>query len=179
MRHDLSRQRRRREKPLHPISLRGLQLLFRCCRYRPRLYPSSLLLLPRRSLRGTMSAPTRLLTRPIVHHSPMRHVGSRFVDWAIATTAQPASRITRSQLTRLQRQRPDRYPGLWVVMIGAMLFGFSAISAKAEQPPAEGCRAASKIEYDSAKRKYLLRNRFGMYTRTGRVWRRHYWYCHL
>ena len=50
-------------------------------------------------------------------------------------------------------------------------------SAHAVQPPSEGCRAASKIEYDSAKKQYLLRNRFGFYVRNGRIWRRHYWYC--
>jgi hypothetical protein len=51
--------------------------------------------------------------------------------------------------------------------------------AQAVQPPAEYCRAASKIEYDSAKKHFLLRNRFGAYVRTGRLWRRHYWYCPL
>lgn len=50
-------------------------------------------------------------------------------------------------------------------------------SAQAVQPPADHCRAASKIEYDSAKKQFLLRNRFGAYVRTGRIWRRHYWYC--
>jgi hypothetical protein len=52
-------------------------------------------------------------------------------------------------------------------------------SAIAVQPPSEHCRAASKIEYDSAKKQFLLRNRFGAYVRTGRIWRRHYWYCQL
>jgi hypothetical protein len=51
--------------------------------------------------------------------------------------------------------------------------------ATAVQPPSEQCRAASKIEYDSAKKQFLLRNRFGTYVRTGHVWRRHYWYCQL
>jgi hypothetical protein len=62
-------------------------------------------------------------------------------------------------------------------LIGAVLIAFSASSANAEQPPWEGCRAASKIEYDSAKSQYLLRNRFGVYVRTGPIWRRFYWYC--
>jgi len=52
-------------------------------------------------------------------------------------------------------------------------------SANAVQPPSDHCRAASKIEYDSAKKQFLLRNRFGAYVRTGRLWRWHYWYCQL
>jgi hypothetical protein len=52
-------------------------------------------------------------------------------------------------------------------------------SASAVQPPSEHCRVASKIEYDSARKQFLLRNRFGTYLRTGRIWRRHYWYCQL
>jgi hypothetical protein len=55
----------------------------------------------------------------------------------------------------------------------------SSSSVKAQQPPFGGCRAASKVEYDSAKRQYLLRNKFGLYLRTGHIWRRYYWYCHL
>jgi hypothetical protein len=64
--------------------------------------------------------------------------------------------------------------------VGAtMLVVLSASSVNAQQPPASGCRAASKIEYDSAKREYLLRNKFGAYVRTGHIWRRYYWYCRL
>jgi len=51
--------------------------------------------------------------------------------------------------------------------------------AAAVQPPSDQCRAVSKIEYDSAKKQFLLRNRFGTYVRTGHIWRRHYWYCQL
>ena len=61
----------------------------------------------------------------------------------------------------------------------AMLIALSASPVNAQQPPASGCRAASKIEYDSAKREYLLRNKFGAYVRTGHIWRRYYWYCRL
>jgi hypothetical protein len=64
------------------------------------------------------------------------------------------------------------------VVIGLVLIACLSSSVNAEQPPRNGCRAASKIEYDSAKKQYLLRNRFGMYVRTGRLFRRHYWYCH-
>lgn len=51
--------------------------------------------------------------------------------------------------------------------------------ANAVQPPADHCRATSKIEYDSAKKRFLLRNRFGAYVKTGHIWRRYYWYCQL
>jgi hypothetical protein len=63
-------------------------------------------------------------------------------------------------------------------IVAASLAFFSSL-AYAAQPPSDHCRAASKVEYDSAKKQFLLRNRFGAYIRTGRVWRRHYWYCQL
>ena len=63
--------------------------------------------------------------------------------------------------------------------IGLMLIVFLCSSANAQQPPWEGCRAVSKIEYNSAKkRQYLLHGRFGSYVRTGHFWRHYYWYCH-
>jgi hypothetical protein len=68
------------------------------------------------------------------------------------------------------------------VAFAALLIAYSASSASARvvnavQPPNERCRPASKVEYNSAKRQYLLQNRFGIYVRTGRFWRHHYWYC--
>jgi hypothetical protein len=60
----------------------------------------------------------------------------------------------------------------------ATLMALSALPTKAQQPPAAACRKASKVEYDSAKENYLLRNKFGAYVRTGSIWRRYYWYCH-
>jgi hypothetical protein len=66
-----------------------------------------------------------------------------------------------------------------IAVIGAALVAASSSSVNAQQPPWEGCRAASKTEYDSAKSQYLLRNAFGMYVRTRQLWRRYYWYCHL
>jgi hypothetical protein len=66
----------------------------------------------------------------------------------------------------------------WTGLIWSILFAFPNSAAKAVQAPSEGCRPASKIEYNTAKQQILLRNRFGMYVRTGRWWRRHYWYCH-
>ena len=63
-------------------------------------------------------------------------------------------------------------------VIGLMLIAFPSSSVRAEQPPRKDCIAVSKIEYDSAKMKRLLRGRSGAYVRTGRIWRRFYWYCH-
>jgi len=67
---------------------------------------------------------------------------------------------------------------MFTAVIGLMLIAYPASSANAQQPPWEGCRAVSKIEYDSAKREYLLHGRFGSYVRTGHFWRHYYWYCH-
>ena len=49
----------------------------------------------------------------------------------------------------------------------------------AQEPPWEGCRAASNIEYESAKRDFLLQTSVGAYATTGHWWRRYYWYCRL
>ena len=63
-------------------------------------------------------------------------------------------------------------------VIGLMLIVFPFSSVNAEQPPRKGCVAVDKREYDAAKREKLLRDRYGTYVRTGRLWRRYYWYCH-
>jgi hypothetical protein len=68
--------------------------------------------------------------------------------------------------------------GTCTAVIGLMLIALPSSSANAQQPPWEGCRAVSKIEYNSDKRQYLLRGRFGSYVRTGHFWRHYYWYCH-
>ena len=67
--------------------------------------------------------------------------------------------------------------GACIAVLGFMLIAFPFSSAKAEQPPRKECVAVSKTEYDSANRKKLLRNKFGTYVRTSRLWRRYYWYC--
>jgi hypothetical protein len=61
--------------------------------------------------------------------------------------------------------------------IGLMLISMSPSPANAQQPPQRGCLAVTKSEYDSAKQKNMLRSRFGTYVRTGRPFRRAYWYC--
>src|SRR5215469_545732 len=47
--------------------------------------------------------------------------------------------------------------GARLPVIAAMWVALCAAPASAQSPP-NGCRAASKIEYDSAKRTYLLQN---------------------
>ena len=59
----------------------------------------------------------------------------------------------------------------------SMLVAVPASSANAQPSPREGCRAVSKVEYNAAKSENLLHARFGRYVRTGRFWRRFYWYC--
>ena len=63
---------------------------------------------------------------------------------------------------------------MWAAAV-SMLVALSSVNA--EPPPREGCRAVSKIEYNAAKSENLLRQKFGTYVRTGRFWRRFYWYC--
>jgi len=67
--------------------------------------------------------------------------------------------------------------GACIAVIGLMLIEFPSSAANAEQPP-WGCLTVSKGEYDAAKSKKMLRNKFGRYVRTGRLWQRNYWYCH-
>ena len=62
-------------------------------------------------------------------------------------------------------------------VLGAIAVTLLSSSSYAQQPPGPDCRRASKIEYESAKRDYLLRTKTGAYVRTGHVWRRYYWYC--
>ena len=67
----------------------------------------------------------------------------------------------------------------WLCATTLPLFAFSCVSLDAQQPPWEGCRAASKTEYESAKRDFLLQTSVGAYAMTGHWWRRYYWYCRL
>ncbi len=67
--------------------------------------------------------------------------------------------------------------GACTAVIGLTLIAFTPSSVSAEEPPRKGCVAVDKREYDAAKREKLLRDRYGAYVRTGRLWRRYYWYC--
>jgi hypothetical protein len=60
------------------------------------------------------------------------------------------------------------------VVIAASLLACASAIAK-PLPPREGCRSVSKIEYNAAKREYLLRSKVRVYIRTGPFWQRHYW----
>ncbi len=62
-----------------------------------------------------------------------------------------------------------------VAVIALLVLAFPS-SANAQQPPWKGCYAVDKREYYSAKKQKLLHAR-GVYVRTGRLWRRYYWYC--
>jgi hypothetical protein len=62
-----------------------------------------------------------------------------------------------------------------VVIVASLLACTSAIAKPV--PPREGCRPTSKIEYNAAKREYLLKSRVRVYIRTGPFWQRHYWHC--
>src|SRR5215472_10865092 len=67
----------------------------------------------------------------------------------------------------------------WLCATTLPLLAFSCVSPGPPQPPWEGCRAASKTEYESAKRDFLLQTSVGAYATTGHWWRRYYWYCRL
>jgi hypothetical protein len=67
--------------------------------------------------------------------------------------------------------------GACICGAGLMLVAFPDALASANDPPASGCQAVTKQEYDSAKKQRLLRTRYSTYVRTGGIGRRHYWYC--
>jgi hypothetical protein len=78
--------------------------------------------------------------------------------------------------------RKSDWPVLFfgLLLVGALLTAFTPSSVKAQQPPLrEGCRAVSKLEYDTAKREYVLISKGGRYVQTGHFWRRYYWWCHV
>ena len=70
------------------------------------------------------------------------------------------------------------FVGACVCAAGSMLIAFPGSPVSAEEPPAQGCQAVTKQEYDSAKKQTLLRTRYSSYVRTGGIGRRRYWYCH-
>jgi hypothetical protein len=67
--------------------------------------------------------------------------------------------------------------GCAIAALAAALIVLSPALAKAVEMP-WGCMAVTKAEYNAAKKKKLLHGRFGVYKRTGRIWRRSYWFCH-
>jgi hypothetical protein len=71
-----------------------------------------------------------------------------------------------------------KFIALCSALIASTFAASPCLAANSEPPPWEGCAAVPKIQYDSAKQKFLLVGRFGYYLRTGRFLRRRYWYCH-
>jgi hypothetical protein len=67
--------------------------------------------------------------------------------------------------------------GASVAAVAAVLSFSSSSGLAAASPPREACRAVSKIEYDSARREYLLISNGRVYVRRGPLWRRNYWHC--
>ena len=63
-----------------------------------------------------------------------------------------------------------------VLVLLVLAFSPSARAETSPQPPWKGCYAVDKREYASAKKQKLLHRR-GTYVRTGRLFRRYYWYC--
>ena len=82
----------------------------------------------------------------------------------------------------MSKSRSSDWPAVFFVLLlfAALLAAFMPSSVKAQQPPLrQGCRAVSKVEYDTAKREYILISKGGRYVQTGHFWRRNYWWCHV
>ena len=77
----------------------------------------------------------------------------------------------------MKRTRRVRHSARGACAAALLLAALSAAMAKDQAPPAPGCAAITKAEYDAAKKQHLLNARFGNYLRTGRPLRRAYWYC--
>jgi hypothetical protein len=77
------------------------------------------------------------------------------------------------------KSRRSNWTAIFFVLLlfGAMLTAFMPSSESAAATL--GCRAVSKLEYDTAKREYVLISRGGRYVQSGYFWRRHYWWCHV
>jgi hypothetical protein len=77
----------------------------------------------------------------------------------------------------MAKSRNSDWPAFFFLLLlsGALLTTFTPSSVKAQQPLLrEGCRVVSKLEYDTAKREYILIGRSGGYVQTGHFWRPHY-----
>jgi hypothetical protein len=82
----------------------------------------------------------------------------------------------------MRKSRRSDWPAVFfsLLLLGALLSAFTPSSVEAQQPPLkEGCRAVSKLEYDTAKREYIVISKGGRYVQAGHFWRRSYWWCHV
>jgi hypothetical protein len=82
----------------------------------------------------------------------------------------------------MRKSRNADWPAVFfsLLLLAAVLSAFTPSSVKAQEPPLrEGCRDVSKLEYDTAKREYILISKGGRYVQTGHFWRRAYWWCHV
>jgi hypothetical protein len=82
----------------------------------------------------------------------------------------------------MEKPRNSNWPAVFffLVLIGTLGAAFTPLPAEGQQPPLrEGCRSVSKLEYDTAKREYILISKGGRYVQTGHFWRRSYWWCHV
>jgi hypothetical protein len=77
----------------------------------------------------------------------------------------------------MKRENLFAVVGACIFAAALILIAFPGASKSAEEPPAQGCQAVTKQEYDSAKKQQLLRTRYSTYVRTGGIGRRRYWYC--
>ena len=82
----------------------------------------------------------------------------------------------------MEKSRNSDWPAVFffLVLVGTLMTAFTPSPAKGQQPRLrEGCRSVSKLEYDTAKREYILISKGGRYIQMGHFWRRSYWWCHV
>ena len=101
---------------------------------------------------------------------------------AALADAEQALQYAREVSQAPGKSRYSDWPAVFflLLLVGALLTAFTPSPAKGQQLPLrEGCRAVSKLEYDTAKREYILISKGGRYVQTGHFWRRNYWWCHV
>jgi len=138
---------------------------------------------PRRGIPGPMSAsshsgtptPSRMNTDAVCDANNEAKCGADLpVKWAQRIMLQPFRNWPNTTFVVICTA--GVLSVLFLLSIAISLVAFSSSPVNAE-PPANGCVAVSKGEYQGAYRKKLLLTRFGTYERTGRLGKRSYWYC--
>ena len=79
------------------------------------------------------------------------------------------------------KSRNSDWPAVFflLLLVGALLTAFTPLPAKGHTAAARRLPSRLKIEYDAAKREYIVISKGGRYLQTGYFWRRHYWWCHV